>query len=148
MYSAAVIGQPFFGLLVDRLDKRWVLAFSSLGSAISILAYLAVSGAGWAGEGWLFAFGFFTFSGFPLLLSLVSDYVPRRSSSLANALVWGFGSTAGGALGPVLVGAFVGGDYSRLGLAFALAAGAALVSAVATALLPRPAHVSRMAAFG
>lgn len=148
MYAAAVVGQPFFGLLVDRLDARWVLAFSSLGSAVSILAYLAVSGSGRAGEGWLFAFGFFTFSGFPLLLSLVSDYVPRRSTSLANALVWGVGSTAGGALGPVLVGALVGADYGRLDLAFTLAAGAAVVSAVATVLLPRPAHVARMAAFG
>ena len=148
MYAAAVIGQPLFGLLVDRLDKRWVLAAASLGSAASILLYLTVGGAGWAGEAWLFAFGFFTFSAFPLLLSLVGDYVPRGGTSLANALVWGFGSTAGGALGPVLVGAIVGSDYGRLGFAFTLAAGAAVVSAGATMLLRRPARVSRMAAFG
>ena len=148
MYAAAVIGQPLFGLLVDRLDKRWVLAGASLGSAATILAYLAVSGSGWAGEGWLFAFGFFTFSGFPLLLSLVGDYVPRGGNSLANALVWGVGSTAGGALGPVLVGAIVGSDYSRLGFAFTLAAGAAVVSALATMLLRRPTRVTRMAVFG
>ena len=148
MYAAAVIGQPLFGLLVDRLDKRWVLAASSLGSAAAILVYLAVSGSGWAGEGWLFVFGFFTFSGFPLLLSLVGDYVPRGGNSLANALVWGVGSTAGGALGPVLVGAIVGSDYSRLGFAFTLAAGAAVVSALATLLLRRPTRVTRMAVFG
>lgn len=148
MYAAAVIGQPVFGLLVDRLDKRWVLAGASLGSAASILLYLTLGGAGWAGEAWLFAFGFFTFSAFPLLLSLVGDYVPRGGNSLANALVWGFGSTAGGALGPVLVGAIIGSDYGRLGLAFTLAAVAAVVSAGATMLLKRPDRVTRMAAFG
>ena len=148
MYAAAVIGQPLFGLLVDRLDKRRVLAIASLGSAGSILVYLAVAGAGWAGQLWLFAFGFFTFSGFPLLLSLVGDYVPRGANSLANALVWGVGSTAGGALGPVLVGAFVGADYARLGQAFTLAAGAAVVSAAATMLLRPPARVTRMRVFG
>ena len=147
MYAAAIVGQPLFGVLVDRVDKRWVLALASLGSAASILVYLAVSGAGWAGEAWLFVFGFFTFSGFPLLLSLVNDYVPRRATSLANALVWGVGSTAGGALGPVVVGALVGTDYARLGLAFTLAAGAAVLSALATTLLPRATHVTRMAAF-
>ncbi len=148
MYAAAVIGQPMFGLLVDRLDKRRVLAVASLGSAASILVYLAVAGGGWAGEAWLFAFGFFTFSGFPLLLSLVGDYVPRGSNSLANALVWGVGSTAGGALGPVLVGAIVGSDYGRLGFAFTLAAGAAVVSAAATMLLRKPTRVTRMPVFG
>ncbi len=148
MYAAAVVGQPIFGLLVDRFDKRWILALSTLGSAAAILAYLATPGTGWSGEGWLIVFGLFTFSGFPLLLSLVGDYVPRGGTSLANALVWGVGSTAGGALGPVLVGALVGTDYARLDLAFALAAGAAVVSAAATTLLRRPERVTRMPVFG
>ncbi len=77
----------------------------------------------------------------------MNDYVPRRATSVANALVWGLGSTTGNALGPVLVGALVGTDYGRLGLAFALAAVAAVVSAVATTLLPRATRVTKMAAF-
>ncbi len=147
MYAAAIIGQPTFGLLVDRLDKRRVLAISSLGAAVTTVGYLHL-GSGLAGVAWLFAFGFFVFSGFPLLLSMVGDYVPRGATSLANALVWGLGSTAGGAIGPLVTGALIGGHYGRLGFAFTVLAGAAVVSAVATVFVPRAARPARMRAFG
>ena len=146
MYAAAIIGQPTFGLMVDRFDKRAVLALSSAGGAVTTIGYLAM-GSGWIGEVWLFAFGFFVFSGFPLLLSMVGDYVPRGETSLANALVWGIGSTAGGAVGPLVAGALTGGDYARLGFAFTVLAAAALVSAAATALVPKAARPARMRAF-
>ena len=146
MYASAIIGQPVFGLLVDRFDKRAVLALSSSGAAVTTVGYLWL-GSGWIGEAWLFAFGFFVFSGFPLLLSMVGDYVPRGESSLANALVWGIGSTAGGAVGPLVAGALTGGDYKRLGFAFTVLAGAALVSAAATVLVPKANRASRMRAF-
>ena len=146
MYAAAIVGQPTFGLLVDRLDKRRVLALSSLGAAVSTVGYLQL-GTGLAGVAWLFVFGFFVFSGFPLLLSMVGDYVPRGATSLANALVWGFGSTAGGAIGPLATGALIGGDYGRLGFAFTVLAGAAVVSAIATAFVPRATRPARMRAF-
>ncbi len=146
MYASAIIGQPVFGLLVDRFDKRAVLALSSSGAAVTTVGYLWL-GSGWIGEAWLFAFGFFVFSGFPLLLSMVGDYVPRGESSLANALVWGIGSTAGGAVGPLVAGALTGGDYKRLGFAFTVLAGAALVSAAATVLVPKAKRASRMRAF-
>jgi hypothetical protein len=77
----------------------------------------------------------------------VGDYVPRGATSLANALVWGFGSTAGGAIGPLATGALIGGNYGRLGFAFAVLAVAAVGSAVATIFVPRPARRSRMRAF-
>ena len=146
MYAAAIIGQPTFGLMVDRFDKRAVLALSSAGGAVTTIGYLAM-GSGWIGEVWLFAFGFFVFSGFPLLLSMVGDYVPRGETSLANALVWGIGSTAGGAVGPLVAGALTGGDYARLGFAFTVLAAAALVSAAATGLVPKAALPARMRAF-
>ena len=146
MYAAAIIGQPTFGLMVDRFDKRAVLALSSAGGAVTTIGYLAM-GSGWMGEAWLFAFGFFVFSGFPLLLSMVGDYVPRGETSLANALVWGIGSTAGGAVGPLVAGALTGSDYGRLGFAFVVLAIAALVSAAATALVPKAARPARMRAF-
>jgi MFS family permease len=147
MYAAAIIGQPVFGLLVDRFDKRAVLALSSTGAAVTTIGYLAL-GPGWLGEAWLFAFGFFVFSGFPLLLSMVGDYVPRGGSSLANALVWGIGSTAGGIVGPLITGGLIGTDYGRLGFAFVVLAVASLLSAGATVLIPPAAHASRMRAFG
>lgn len=144
MYAAAIVGQPIFGLMVDRFDRRWILAISSLGSVVSILGYLSFSGAGFVGEAWLFAFGFFTFSGFPQFLSLVRDYVPPGSSSLANAMVWGVGSTTGNAIGPVLIGALAGGVYQNLGFAFTVAASAAVLSALGTMLLRRPDRVAGM----
>ncbi len=146
MYAAAIIGQPVFGLLVDRFDKRAMLALSSLGAAATTLGYLHL-GAGWVGTGWLFAFGFFVFSGFPLLLSMVGDYVPRGATSLANALVWGFGSTAGAAIGPLATGALIGGDYGRLGGAFTVLAVAAVLSALATVFVPRAERSAKMRAF-
>ena len=147
MYAAAIVGQPLFGLLVDRFEKRLVLAASSAGAAVAIVGYLAL-GSGWAGLAWLFAFGFFVFSGFPLLISMTADYVPRNSTSLANALVWGIGSTAGGAVGPLATGALIVNDYGRLSFAFVVLAGAALLSALATAFVPRAPRASRMPAFG
>jgi MFS family permease len=136
MYASAIVGQPVFGLLMDRFDKRAVLGLSSVGSALSVLAYLSVSDP-IVGLGVLFIFGFFTFSAFPLLLALTSDYVPRGPSSLANALVWGIGSTAGGVVGPPLVGAMTLNDYARLGFSFEVMAALVLISAVATTLVPK-----------
>lgn len=147
MYAAAVIGQPIFGILVDRFEKRAVLAISSAGATVSILGYLAAP-AGPVGLAWLFVFGFVVFSGFPLLLSMAADYVPRGSSSLGNALVWGIGVGVGGAIGPVLTGVLIGNDYGRLGFTFAVLAGAALLSALATALIPRAVRKGHMPAFG
>ena len=146
-YVAAIGGQPIFGLLVDRLDKRFVLAGASIGSAVCTIGFL-LTGSGWVSYAWLFAFGLFTFSGFPLLLSMVNDYVPRRSSSLANALVWGGGNSLGNALGPFLVGTMIGSDYGRLDTAFWVFAALAVVSAFATVFLPRASHASRMSSFG
>lgn len=147
MYASAVIGQPLFGLLVDRIDKRAVLGAASVGSAVAILGYVG-AGANSVAYAWLFAFGLFTFSGFPLLLSMVNDYVPRRSSSLANALVWGVGNSAGNALGPVIVGIMIGSDYAKLDWAFTIFALLAVASSFAVAFVPKPARVGRMASFG
>ena len=135
MYITAIIGQPFFGSLVDRFDKRLVLAVSSVGSAFSIVAYLFTSGVVEIAA--LSLFGFFTFTVFPLLLSLSSDYVPKRSASLGNALVWGLGTGGGGVIGPLVTGVIIFNSYSNLSLAFEIMALATLLSAFATGLIPK-----------
>lgn len=135
MYVPAIFGQPVFGWLVDRFDRRLVLGLSSLASGMSILGYL-FSG-GWASLAFLALFGLFTFSGFPLFLSLAADYVPRDKASLGNAIVWGAGASGGSVAGPLVAGAIIASNYALLGLAFEVLAGVALVSAVGTALLPR-----------
>jgi len=136
MYAAAIVGQPFFGYLVDRFEKRLVLAFSTLGSALSILGYLFSSGI--SNIAWLAILGFFTFSSFPLFLSLASDYVPRRSSSLSNALVWSLGVNGGGVVGPALVGAIALSGYASWPTAFELMAVTALLAAAMIGLLHKP----------
>lgn len=135
MYVPAIFGQPVFGWLVDHYDRRLVLGLSSVASGLSILAYVLTEG--WVSVLFLALFGLFTFSGFPLFLSLAGDYVPREAASMGNALVWGVGASGGSVVGPLVAGAIIVSDYALLGLAFEVLAAIALVSAVGTALLPR-----------
>ncbi len=139
MYVPAIFGQPVFGWLVDHYDRRAVLGLSSLFSGLFVLAYLVSSG--WVSVVFLAAFGLFTFSGFPLFLSLAADYVPREARSMGNALVWGVGSGGGSLVGPLVVGAIILSDYALLGTAFEILAFVAFVSALGTVLLPRKAKV-------
>lgn len=148
MYAGGIIGQPLFGLLADQFDKRFVLALDSLGSAGGIFFFLSTTGQGPMALLALAVFGMFTFSGFPLLLSLVADYVPKRSSTTGNAVVWGVGSTGGQALGPVVVSLITGGVDAHLGVAFAILGGVVAATVLATPLLGRPAESSHMALFG
>ncbi len=148
MYAGGIIGQPIFGLLADRFDKRVVLAIDSLGSALGIFLFLATSGTGAEALVALALFGLFTFSGFPLLLSLVADYVPRGSFATGNAVVWGIGSTGGQALGPITASLLTGGSHTNLGMAFAILGAVAAATVLATPLLKRTAGSTRMAIFG
>ena len=148
MYAGGIIGQPIFGHLADRFDKRVILAIDSLGSALGIFLFLATSGTGAEALLTLALFGLFTFSGFPLLLSLVADYVPRGSFATGNAVVWGIGSTGGQALGPITASLLTGGSHANLGMAFAILGAVAAATVLATPLLKRTAGSSRMAIFG
>jgi MFS family permease len=148
MYAGGIVGQPLFGVLADRFDKRFVLALDSLGSAVGIFLFLSTAGHGAAALLALAVFGLFTFSGFPLLMSLVADYVPKASSTTGNALVWGVGSTGGQALGPVAVSLLMGGSHAHLGLAFAILGALAAATVLGTPLLQRTGRSARMALFG
>ena len=134
MYLPAIFGQPVFGWLIGRYDARWVLGLATVGAGASILGFLDV--AGWANILLLALFGLFTFSGFPLFLGLVADYVPEEESSTGNALVWGLGMSGGAVVGPsVVAGLAVGGS---LGFGFGIMGGLILVVALGTALIPKP----------
>ena len=148
MYAGGVVGQLVFGLLADRFDKRAVLALDSLGSAGGIAWFLTTSGHGVAATASLCAFGLFTFSGFPLLLSLVSDYVPRSASATGNALVWGVGATGGQALGPLVVSVLMGGQVHHLGGAFGAMAALIALTVLATPLLGRATRSNTVQLFG
>jgi MFS family permease len=146
MFVGGILGQPVFGFLVDRVDQRLLLALSAAGSGLSTLGYLLTGGV--TASVLLFLIGFFTFSAFPILMSLSSGFVDRRSSSLANALVFGLGAGGGGAIGPVIVGTIASGGHSHLALGFEAMVGIALASAMATLIIPRPGTTSRVPLFG
>ena len=146
MYVGGILGQPFFGLAANRLDRRLLMGVSSAGAALATLAYLNTSGP--EAEAFLFVIGFFTFSAFPLLMTLSSDYVPNRSSSLANALVFGLGSGGGGTIGPLVVGAIAAGGYALLPTGFEVMVVLGLIAAVLVVLLPRGSRGRRGALFG
>jgi FSR family fosmidomycin resistance protein-like MFS transporter len=145
MYVSAIIGQPIFGILVDRFDKRLILGLSSVGSALSIIGYLLTTGT--FEIVLLSLFGFFAFSAFPLAFALSRDYAPEGGSSLANALVWGLGVTGGGAVGPIVTGVIIANDYANLGLAFEVMAAFALLSAVIMVLIPKAKKSTRVPLF-
>ena len=141
MYAASIPGQLIVGLLLDRFDKRLVLGVGSAMAAASILGYVYTGGL--LGLACIMIFGFFTFSTFPTLLSLASEYVPESSASSAGAIVWGLGSTGGNVFGPAIVWVMLGGTYTQLGFAFTLMAVLGLVGAGVTPLLPRPERINR-----
>ena len=134
MYVGGILGQPLFGLAADRTDRRFLIGGSSAGAALATLGYLFSTG--WTADLLLFTIGFFTFSAFPLLMTLSADYVPSGSSSLANALVFGLGAGGGGVVGPLVVGAMASGGYRFLATGLEVMAGLGLVAAVCVVFLP------------
>ena len=146
MYVGGILGQPVFGLLADRTDRRLLIGIASAGAALSTFGFLFTQGT--EAQVLLFLIGFFTFSAFPLLMTLSAEYVPRGSSSLANALVFGLGQGGGGTIGPLIVGAIAAGGYGRLPLGIEIMAGLGVVAAFLVVLLPPGLRKGRAALFG
>lgn len=101
--AMAILGQPVFGSFADRFGRRLALAVSIAGSAIAILVVMNVSNLYFQVVSFA-VFGFFVFTGFPLLLPLATSAVPKEAATFSNSIVWGVGNTGGGAIGPVLIG--------------------------------------------
>ena len=139
--ATAIIGQPLLGYLSDVAGRRLLQGISTGGAVISFLLFIYLHNI-W----FLPLFGFFTFSNFPLTLSLTSDLVPRNSAGLANAMVWGLGVTGGGALGPLIVGILS--DHMGLLQALLIVSIFGLISALMTPLIPRPPKRSKVPLFG
>jgi MFS family permease len=139
--AAAIIGQPLLGLLSDRIGRRIMYGISTAGAVISFLIFLNIPSLVL-----LSIFGFFTFSAFPLMLSIVGDLVPRDSASFANSLVWGLGVTGGGMIGPVLVG-ILAQSYNLI-LASELISIVGLISALLIPFIPKSPRRSKVSLFG
>lgn len=135
MLGAAVVSQPLFGYLLDRVDKRLIFLISSIGAGLSVLALTYVTGP--LSIAILISFGFFIYTGFPLLIALASDYVPKGSEVMGNAVIWGLGQTGGNAVGSLIIGAIALNDLARLDLAFRAMVALAIVSAFFVLLIPK-----------
>ena len=135
-YALAIVGQPLFGRVADRIDHRLVLTITALGAAGSLIG--AVNTGGVESVALLSLFSFFAYTGFPLMMLLAADYSARSGSALGNSIVWGLGGTGGNALGPLLIYALSFNEYSRLGFAFEVMALIAAVSGFAALLIPKP----------
>ncbi|WP_338603012.1 MFS transporter [Sulfolobus tengchongensis] len=140
-YAGSIIGQPLMGLLSDRIGRRTTLAISGVGSIIMFLLFIKLPS-----PIFLFFFGLFTFTGFPLLLSTAGDLVPRRSVGFANSLVWGVGVTGGGAIGPLITGILS--QFIGIGRALLIMIAFAVASLALIAKLPKPKKQSKTPLFG
>jgi len=139
--ATAIVGQPLLGYLSDVAGRRLLQGISTAGAVVFFLLFIYLHNI-W----FLPLFGFFTYSNFPLTLSLTSDLVPRNSTGLANAMVWGLGVTGGGALGPLIVGILS--DHMGLLQALLIVSVFGLISALMTPLIPRPPKRSKVPLFG
>lgn len=144
LYAASILGQPFFGYLSDKIDKRIVVAIAVLGSSSSVLGYLFSHGI--LDIVFLEMIGFFTFTNFPVFLSLVSDYVPSSSSAFSNGLVWNFGVSGGGVAGPAVVAAFVFSGLFSWTRAFEIMIAVAFLSSAMIPILRKPVQLDEKAA--
>jgi len=147
MYVGGILGQLLFGRLVEIYDKRRILATTTVLAAVLMFLYIITTGP--LSYVFLGLFGFVNFSGFPIFMSMISDYVPRDSSTTtSNALVWNVGGSGGQALGPLVVGVSIVGSYHNLPSVFIVLLIVALISSVLTFILPRPAVSKRVPLFG
>jgi MFS family permease len=103
--AGSIVSQPFLGMLSDKLGRDRTMLLTTIMGSLSIYGFLELYRYTIVSYILLFLFGVFAFEAFTLLLSYVSDLVPQRYVSTANSIVWGLGLTAGGSIGPIIVGA-------------------------------------------
>ena len=146
MYVGAIVGQFFFGRLVEVYDRRKILAASTAISALFFYVYLVTSGT--LSLAALALFGFANFSGFPIFMSMASDYAPKDATATGNAIVWNLGNTGGRAAGPLFVGFIIAASSGDLTFAFEVSLLIALASALVTMKLPKPRAGAKVSMLG
>ncbi len=135
---AAIVGGLMASYVADRVGAKRVVASTFLLAAASLallplsmpaaVLFLAVALAGVG-----------TIGTQVLIYGLVSNYYPTTARAAGVAWCAGFGRL-GGIVGPIIGGLLVGAGLGG-STAFQIFAGVALIGALVTTLVPRPAHV-------
>jgi len=134
----AIVGQPVFGSLSDRYGRRSMIGVTLIGCVLSVLLLTASSTNFLLTEISLGLFGLFSYTGFPLFMGLTSLIAPKGGVTLANSIVWGFGTIGGGILGPILVGVLSAPSIlGSLGLTFLFLTVLGMVSLVFMPFVPK-----------
>jgi len=131
-----VPGQLIFGYFSDQ-HRTASLVINNVGQSLMVILYLYTLSNPIAAATCLALFGFFAYSNYPVYLSAVSEFVPTEFLSLSNSIVWGVGLLGGNAIGPIIVGLFVGNDLSLLPAIFLILAVVSGLSTSLVAFLPR-----------
>ncbi len=110
-YAPLLIVTPFVGYLVDRLNRKWVMALSDLGAALStsviLIFYLTGRLQIWhVYAATAFASAFQAFQ-WPAYSAAVSLMIPKKHYNRASGLI-SMVQNASNILGPILAGALVG----------------------------------------
>ena len=101
--AMAVLGQPTFGYLADKIGRRLALGLSVLISALAMIGFLSLTNQ-ILSVFLLAIFGFTALTGFPLLLPIAISIAPKGTETMSSSIVWGVGNVGGGAVGPFLIG--------------------------------------------
>lgn len=131
-FIAPIFGQPLFGIMTIKFGGKTTIALSSVFSILFIIGFMLTHSV-YIMTASLAGFAFAIFSGFPVLIGYVSQLVPKDIITASNGLVWGMGSTLGGAIGVVMF--YVMYDIVKLNVSYSIWA-LIIIGAVSVFMIP------------
>jgi len=132
MTAIGFLGVVAAALLVERVGRKWILAVTGPGAALSLVIFALVLDAPAAAQAWLLVFGFVIQVAIPVLYTYVSELYPTH----LRATGFGWASTlsrVGAGLVPLIFGSLLW-PVLGLPLTFALTGGLVLLAVVWMAL--------------